>query len=63
MCDMETVYEIENAEDAYNAFANQAEDAPHKWGQEQSDELARMAETLRRLYETHNTPEIDRIAL
>jgi len=60
---MEIMDRIENAEDAYNDFAQQAEDAPHKWGHEQSEELARMAENLRRLYEQAGTDEMDRIAL
>jgi hypothetical protein len=60
---MEIMDRIENAEDAYNDFAQQAEDAPHKWGMEQSEELARMAENLNRLYEQAGTDEDDRIAL
>jgi hypothetical protein len=60
---MEITERIENAEDAYNAFAQQAEDAPHKWGMEQSETLARMADELQRLYEEAGTDEFDRIAL
>jgi hypothetical protein len=55
--------EIQNAEDTFNAFARQAEDAPHKWGEEQEAELARLARNLRRLYEQNSTPEFDRVAL
>lgn len=55
--------EVEQAEDAFNTFAQQAEDAPHKWGEEQEQELGRLAENLRRLYEKHNVAAIDRVAL
>lgn len=54
---------IENAEDAYNALGQQAEDAPHRWGHEQEMELGRLAQELQRLYDEAGTDEFDRIAL
>jgi hypothetical protein len=43
--------EIEVAEENINAFAAQAEDAPHKWGHEQSEKLHRMTQELTKLYD------------
>lgn len=60
---MEITERIENAEDAYNAFAQQAEDAPHKWGHEQEEQMGRIAAELQRLYDKAGTDEFDRIAL
>jgi hypothetical protein len=54
---------IERAEDEYNAFAARAEDAPHKWGHEQNEQMERMSENLRRMYDAAGIDEMDRIAL
>jgi hypothetical protein len=52
-----------NAEGAYLAHAEQAELAPHRWGEEQEAELGRLAEELQRLYDEEGTKQYDRIAL
>jgi hypothetical protein len=53
--------EVERAANAFNAYAAQAEDAPHRWGEEQEVELEKLASELLRLYDVHGVADIDRI--
>lgn len=53
--------EIQLAEDAYTEYGRDIPDS--RWGHEQSEEMARLAEKLQKLYDEAETPEDDRIAL
>lgn len=55
--------EIESVEDAYNALASKAEINPSRWGQPEEEQLAALADELRRLYAEAGTPEWDQVAL
>ncbi len=56
-----TTQEIEKTENEFNAYARQAEEAPHKWGEEQEAELTKIQMKLRRLYDAAGTDDFDRI--
>lgn len=55
--------EVELAEDAYSAYARQADAAPHLWGEDEEAELGRLAAALEALYDKHGTPADSRVQL
>lgn len=55
--------QIERLEDEFNAFAAKADEAPHRWGEEQEEHLGSLAARLRNLYDANGVADIDRISL
>jgi hypothetical protein len=53
--------EIQLAEDAYTEYGKDIPDS--RWGHEQEETHARLAQKLQKLYDEAGTPEDDRIAL